>query len=76
MSVRDILESAQYVVDKDGQQTAVLLDLSTWQSLRLLLEDLAEDESLEALMDSVRDDELLEGEAAQEVYKNYLNKGS
>ena len=39
MSVDAILDSVQYVVDKDGQQTAVLLDLATWDTLRLLLQE-------------------------------------
>lgn len=40
MSVTEILESVQYVIDKQGQQTAVLFDMTTWDTLRQLLEDL------------------------------------
>ncbi|HRJ43721.1 MAG: hypothetical protein KJZ86_25375 [Caldilineaceae bacterium] len=72
MSVVDILESAQYVVDKQGQQTAVLLDMSVWHGLQQLLEELQEDEGLGKLMAAVQEDEKFEGEAAQAVYKAYL----
>jgi hypothetical protein len=74
MSAIDILDTAQYVVDKDGRQTAVLLDLSSWQILRQLLEELAEDEKLGELLSAVQDDEKLEGEAAQEAYQAYLQE--
>ena len=53
MSVIDILETAQYVVDTHGQQTAVLLDLPTWRTLQRLLEELLEDERLGELMATV-----------------------
>ena len=71
MGVDAIRESAQYVVDKDGQQTAVLLDLSVWEAIRLLLEDLEEDEHLARLMDEVADDEKFEGEAAWNLYQSF-----
>lgn len=76
MKVIDILETAQYVVDKRGQQTAVLLDLPAWRSLQQLLEDLQEDERLGALMAAVQEDEKLEGEAAQKAYLAYLSGGN
>lgn len=68
MNVIDILETAQYVVDKQGQQTAVLLDLSTWHTLQKILTELFEDERLGELMLAVQDDERLEGKAAEEAY--------
>jgi hypothetical protein len=40
MTIAEMLDSVQYVVDKEGQQTAVQLDLKTWQRLQELLEDL------------------------------------
>ena len=72
MSVDAILDSVQYVVDKDGQQTAVLLDLATWDTLRLLLQEVDEDARLGQLMDEVEDDEKLEGEAAWNAYQPFL----
>lgn len=73
MSVHAILDSVQYVVDKDGQQTAVLLDLPTWDALRLLLEEFSEDERLGRLMDEVEDDETFEGEASWNLYQSLLS---
>ena len=72
MNAVSILETAQYVVDKRGRQTAVLLDLTAWQALQEFLEELAEDERLGELMMAVQDDEKLIGETAQEVYQAYL----
>jgi len=71
MGVEILLESVQYVVDKDGQQTAVLMDLQVWEALRQLLEDLDEDERLARLMDEVTDDEKLQGETAWELYQSF-----
>lgn len=48
MSVTEILDSVQFVVDKQGQQTAVLLDLEVWEALRQLLENLEDMAELEA----------------------------
>lgn len=53
MKIELILDSVQYVVDKDGQHTAVLLGMPTWNALRLLLGKLGEDERLSRLMDAV-----------------------
>lgn len=71
MSVVDIIESAQYVTDRQGRQTAVLLDLENWVTLRHLLEELAEDERLGVLLAEVEDDETLEGDAAREAFHVY-----
>ena len=40
MTIIEILDSVQYVVDSQGQQTAVQLDLASWEALRGILEDL------------------------------------
>lgn len=58
------LDTVQFVIDREGHQTAVLLDLQTWEALRHLLEELAEDERLGQLIALVEGDEKLEGEAA------------
>ena len=71
MSVVDIIESAQYVIDRQGKQTAVLLDLENWVTLRHLLEELAEDERLGQLLVEVESDEKLEGSVAREAYAAY-----
>jgi hypothetical protein len=40
MSVTDIVGSAQFVIDAEGNKKAVQLDWATWQSLVQLLENL------------------------------------
>ena len=72
MSTIEILDSAQYVIDKDGHRTAVLLDLPSWETLRQILLELMEDEILGELMTAVKDDEKLSDEAALEAYQAYL----
>ena len=64
MNIEAILDSVRYVVNKDGQRTAVLLDMPTWDALRQLLEEITEDELLGRLMDEVEDDEMFKGEAS------------
>lgn len=71
MSIANIIESAQYVIDRQGKQTAVLLDLENWVTLRHLLEELAEDERLGQLLVEVESDERLEGSVAREAYVAY-----
>ncbi|MEM9824314.1 MAG: hypothetical protein AAF985_24730 [Bacteroidota bacterium] len=75
MSVKDILEAAQFIIDKEGQQTGVLLDLSSWEALQKLLENIErEDELLGQLMLDVEDNEALSGKDAVAVYKSLLAK--
>lgn len=74
MSFVDILDSVQYVVDAQGKQTAVQLNLSAWETLRLLLEDAIEDGRLGKLMEEVKDDERLEGDIALREYESYLSQ--
>ena len=74
MSVTDILDTAQYVVDKDGRQTAVLLDLHSWHVLRHVLEERTEDERLGKLMAEVADEETLSGGDARKAYEAYLSE--
>lgn len=39
MTIMEVLQSAQYVVDSEGKQTAVQFDMPAWEALRQLLED-------------------------------------
>lgn len=68
----EVLRSVQYVVDEQGKQTAVLLDLSVWQQVLHLLEELDEDEQLGRLMMDVADDDKLEGDEAVRAYREYV----
>lgn len=40
MSISEILDTIQFVVDREGRQTAVQMDLTAWNALQQLLEDL------------------------------------
>jgi len=71
MSLTEIFETVQYVVDNQGRQTAVQLDIAAWEALRAIIEEI-EDERLGQLMIEVENDERLEGEAAHQAYQEYL----
>lgn len=45
MTVSEALEQVQFVVGPDGQPTAALVEIATWQALVALLEE-AEDQGL------------------------------
>jgi hypothetical protein len=47
MSVTELLKSVQFVIDSDGNRTAVQLDLALWEELVMLLEDLEDAEEIE-----------------------------
>jgi hypothetical protein len=40
MTVNEILASVQFVVDQEGKQTAVQIDLSVWETIQQMLEDI------------------------------------
>ncbi len=42
MTIAEILNSVKFVVNPDGRQSAVVVDLDTWEQIVMLLED-AED---------------------------------
>lgn len=42
MTVADALQSAQFVVDKEGQRTAVILDIRSWEMLIGWIEDITD----------------------------------
>ena len=56
MSIGEILTAVQYVVNHEGQKTAVQLDLASWEALRLLLEDL--EDSVDIKQARQEDDDL------------------
>jgi hypothetical protein len=72
MTIIEILESVQYVVDSQGRKTAVQFDLSAWEQLRPLMEELIEDGRLGQLMEEVADDERFNEAKALEAYKTFL----
>ena len=74
MSIIEILDSVQYVVDSQGRHTAVQLELTAWEALRPLFEELIEDGRLGQLMAEAADDERLEDDAAVQAYQSYLSQ--
>ena len=42
MTIVEALKSAQFVVDNEGQQTAVLLDIQSWEALINWIEDITD----------------------------------
>ncbi|MDQ3247951.1 MAG: hypothetical protein M3Q45_01970 [Chloroflexota bacterium] len=45
MTVPEILDSVQFVVDRSGKPTAAMLEINLWAELRIILEEL-EDKKL------------------------------
>ena len=46
MSEMVLLQSVQFVVDSDGQKSAVLVNLDVWEQILTLLEDLEDAEEI------------------------------
>ena len=40
MSITEIMQRVQFLVDQQGQQTAVQMDIATWNALQQFIEDL------------------------------------
>jgi len=51
MTVTEMLQAAQYLVDADGNKRAIVLDLMVWEELLLLLEDLEDAEEMRHLQE-------------------------
>ena len=49
MSVTELLQSAQFLVDADGHKKAVVFDFAVWEELLTLLEDLEDAEEIRRL---------------------------
>jgi hypothetical protein len=67
MELVEIFNSVRYVINHDGQETAVQLDLDVWRALLELLEDLEDAADLKRARQE--DDVLLDWE---EVVTKYL----
>jgi len=46
MTIADILNSIKFVVDPDGHQSAVMVDLDVWEQIVTLLEDTEDAEEI------------------------------
>jgi len=51
MSVTEMLQAVQFVVDADGNKKAVMFDYGIWEELLTLLEDLEDAEEIRHLRD-------------------------
>jgi len=49
MTVADILKSVKYVVNPNGQQSAVMVDMDVWGQIVALLEDAEDAEEIKQL---------------------------
>lgn len=52
MSVIDMLQTAEFVIDAHGNKKAVLLDYKVWEELLTLLEDWEDAEEIRRLRES------------------------
>jgi hypothetical protein len=67
MSVNELLQSARFVVDTQGNRQAVQLDLDTWEAVVALLEDLEDAEELRQARQE--EDELIPWEQVKADYQ-------
>jgi hypothetical protein len=63
MTVKEMLQAAQFLVDTDGTRKAVVLDYAVWEELLELLEDWEDAEELRHLQTA--DDEIVSWEQAK-----------
>jgi hypothetical protein len=52
MTVTDLLEKAQFLVDTTGKKKAVVLDYTVWEEFLTLLEDLEDAQEIRHLRES------------------------
>ncbi len=52
MSVAEVLQASQFLVDADGKKQAVVIDYSVWEQLVTILEDLEDAEEIRNLRES------------------------
>ncbi|HRQ38872.1 MAG TPA: hypothetical protein PLD25_13275 [Chloroflexota bacterium] len=67
LPVRTILESAQIVLDSQGNRTAIQLDWQMWEQLQSLLEDL--EDAAEIEMARQEEDDLFDWEQVVADYQ-------
>lgn len=67
LPIRTILESAQIVLDSQGNRTAIQLDWQMWEQLQALLEDL--EDAAEIEMARQEEDDLFDWEQVVADYQ-------
>ncbi len=60
MSVNELIKSAEFLVDANGNKKAVQLGLDVWGEIITLLQEVAEDEVWDALLSTDESQRLLE----------------
>jgi hypothetical protein len=55
MSIKELLESAEYLVDANGKKKAVVVDFEIWEELLTLLEDVEDSEEIKRLREAKQD---------------------
>lgn len=63
MNATQLLERVQFVINAQGQQSAVLLSLEDWEELLMMLEDLEDAEEINRLQEE--DEEEMSWEEAK-----------
>ncbi len=66
MSVAELLESAQFVVDADGHKKAVMVNLEVWEELLTMLEDIEDAQDVKRLR-VLKEEAIPWGQAKQEL---------
>jgi hypothetical protein len=66
VSVSEVLQQAQFLVDAEGNKKSVVFDYSLWEELLTLLEDLEDAEEIRRLHEAGEDEEALPWEQAKE----------
>ena len=55
MSINDLLETAEFLVDAEGNKKAVVVSYALWEELQSLLEDLEDAEEMRGLSPAAED---------------------
>ena len=66
MSVSEVLQQAQFLVDAEGNKKAVVFDYSLWEELLTLLEDVEDAEEIRRLREVGEDQEAIPWEQGKD----------
>ena len=66
MSVTELLQSARFVVDAEGNKKAVIVDYDIWEELLTILEDLEDAQEIKQLR-VLKEEAIPWGQAKEEI---------
>jgi hypothetical protein len=69
MSVTELLQSAQFVIDANGDKKAVLVDYAVWEKFIVMLEDLEDATEIKQLR-VMKEESIPWGQAKDELRSN------